>query len=422
MEFIQNIDEKEYEEFVRNHNKSHFMQSYYFGEIKKSKNFIPHYVGLKENNKLVCATLLLQKKLVFGYSYFYAPRGYIIDFNNYSLLEKFTFEIKKFAKKNKAIYVKIDPDIKRHDLDIDGNILGNDNYKLIDNLIKLGYKHNGYNINFVNEQPRFTFRLDLNRDFDTIYKGFHATTRKILNKKNEYNLITYKGTIEDINDFYFTMQETAKRENLGCSSINYYKEFYEIFNEKNMSDLWVVKVNINNLRKIYNDKIKDINEKINLLKEKPNSKTENKVKELENELTKVNKDLDNLKDIREDNIVLSSIMTVKYNDKVWTVHGGNSNSLRYLNANYWLYYNIIKDAFDSGYKIIDFFGTSGLSNPPKDSPIYGIHNFKKRLGGEYIEFIGEFDLITNKLMYFLFKKLVPFYRNMKFKQNVKKNT
>ena len=152
------------------------------------------------------------------------------------------------------------------------------------------------------------------------------------------------------------------------------------------------------------------NNKINSLKEKDGKKSLNKIKELENELNKVKKDLSLVPDKKE--VVLSSIMTVKYNDKVWTVHGGNENSLRHLNSNYWLYYNIIKDAYDNNYKVIDFFGTSGQANPPKDSPIYGIHNFKKRLGGEYIEFIGEFDLVCNKFMYIMFNTLIPIRRKI----------
>ena len=63
--------------------------------------------------------------------------------------------------------------------------------------------------------------------------------------------------------------------------------------------------------------------------------------------------------------------------------------------------------------MIDFFGCSGEANPDKSNPTYGVHNFKKRLGGEYTEFIGEFDLITNKFMYTLYKKLIPIYRKIK---------
>ena len=42
----------------------------------------------------------------------------------------------------------------------------------------------------------------------------------------------------------------------------------------------------------------------------------------------------------------------------------------------------------------------------------GLHEFKKKFGGDYVEFIGEFDYVQNKFMYFVFTKLVPIYRNL----------
>ena len=219
MKFITDIDINEYEDFVLNSNKSHFMQSHYFGEIMKYKNFTPYYVGLKENDKLVATALLLKKKLLGNYCYFYCPRGYIIDYSNYKLLNTFTNYIKKFAKKNKALFVKIDPDVKLHDLDQDGNVLGNSHEKLVDYLKMLGYKHKGFNTEFVNEQPRFTFRLDINKSLDDIYKNIHPTTRKILNKGNQYQLNLYKGSSNDIEKFYETMKDTAEREHLYLTPI-----------------------------------------------------------------------------------------------------------------------------------------------------------------------------------------------------------
>ncbi len=46
----------------------------------------------------------------------------------------------------------------------------------------------------------------------------------------------------------------------------------------------------------------------------------------------------------------------------------------------------------------------------------GLHEFKKKFGGDYVEFLGEFDYVTNPLMYFVFTKMVPLYRKI-----VKKN-
>lgn len=417
MKLVDNLKEKEYEEFVRQNPNQHFMQSYDFGQIKKEKNFIPHYVGLKENDKLICCALLLEKKLLLGYSYFYSPRGFVIDFNNKELVKIFTEELIKYTKKKKAIFIKLDPAIKLHTIDIDGNIIdGEDNHCVVDYLKKLGYKHLGYNKGFEHEQPRFTFRINLDKKWDDVYNSMHPTTKKILNKGNQYNLDIYKGNVNDIDDFYITMIETAKREGIIQSPVSYYKNFYEIFNKDNLSDIYIVKVNIKDLIKSFENKIDIVNKDIEDLssdKYKNKGKAQNKINDLNNQINKLNKDLEEIKNIKQEEVILSSIITVKYGDKVWTVHGGNNSLLMNLNANYLCYYEIMKDAYNEGYKCMDCFGTCGIANPEKDNPIYGIHSFKKRLGGEYTEFIGEFDLITNKIMYSAYKILIPIYHKIK---------
>ncbi len=416
MEFVSELSKEEYESFVSHAKKTHFMQSYAFGEIRKSKGFTPHYVGLKENGELVCSALLLEKKLLFGYSYDYVPRGYVIDYENFSLLKEFTNQLKAYAKKKHVIFIKIDPDIKRHSLNLNGEVVEGDNHEeLITFLKKLGYRHHGFNTGFEGEQPRFTFRLNIDDSIDEIRAGFHPTTRKILNKKNQYHLDIYRGKSSDIEDFYEVMKETAKREGLLQAPISYYQTFYEIFHEVGCSDLYIAKVNLSSLREVFEKNIQDLNQQLLSLddeKYKNTTKNANKKQEIKNQLERVQRDYQLVLDIPEENIVLSSIMTVKYKDMVWTVHGGNHTKLLNLNANYLLYYTIIEDAKKEGYKVVDFFGTCGEANPKPENPIYGIHSFKKRLGGEYTEFIGEFDLVCHSLMYFLFYKLVPIYRKI----------
>ena len=89
--------EKDYREFTESHN-AHFLQSYEWGELAKNRDFIPYYIGLIDNNKIIATALLLQKKLLFGYTYFYIPRSYTIDYTNFELIKIFTLEIKKFCK------------------------------------------------------------------------------------------------------------------------------------------------------------------------------------------------------------------------------------------------------------------------------------------------------------------------------------
>lgn len=410
MKFVTDIKKEKYEQFVLNHKKSHFLQSYTWGEFEQSTtNRIPHYVGLEDSkHTLVAATLLLEKKLPLGLKYFYAPRGYVIDFDNKKLLETFTKELKNYAKKQRSIFIKIDPDVKLQDLDIEGNVITDhkNNFKLVEELKKLGYKHMGFNKNFESNQPRYTFRLDLTPDLEIINQNFHPTTKNILRRGNPYQLELTKNNDANIEDFYLTMMETAKRNDVLYHDIAYYKNFYEILHKEKMSDLYVVTADINKIKNIYQVKINDLEQKSNL-------KSGAKKQEVLNQLQKAKKEYEEINKIKEDKLVLSSMITAKYGNKVWTIHGGNHCLLRELNANYFIYYEIIKDAKNEGYETIDFFGTTG--NPTKDNAVYGIHLFKKRLGGEYTEFMGEFDLVVNPFLYTIFIKLIPCYRSLKRK-------
>lgn len=413
MKLIENLSKEKYENFCQGHkDSSHFLHSYVWGKFQeKTRNVKAHYIGYEDDkNKLVAAALLLERKLILGYTYFYSPRGYVIDYKNKTLLKSFTKDLKKFAQKRKALFIKIDPDIKRHDLDIEGNIIpdGENNEELISYLKSLGYKHFGFNKNFETNQPRYTFRLKLDKSIEEITKDFHPTTRKIINKGNPYNLELTKNDPKTMPAFFETMLQTAERENIVNHSYNYYETYYKVLHKENMSDLYVVTADVASLKETYKNKIADLEkniEKMNDEKYKDNEKNANKKQEYLNQLTKTKKVYEVIEPIKEKKLTLSAILTAKYGNKVWTLHGGNNTLLRELNANYFIYYEIIKDAKAENYEVIDFFGTTG--NPIKDNPVYGIHLFKKRLGGEYTEFIGEFDLIINKPIYYLYKTLIP---------------
>lgn len=423
MKFIQDIQLNEYEEFVENNQyKSHFLQSSLWGEFSSiDKGLIPHYVGIKENNKLICATLLLEKKLVFGYSYFYAPRGYVINFEDFNLLKIFTNELKKYVKKHKGIFIKIDPDIvikkyNYNDEEIDVNC------NVYDNLKKLGYKHLGFTQRFETTQPRFSFRIDFNQPFEEIEEHFSKTTKQRIKKANDLDVSVTLSN--DINEFYNLMSITENRKDFITHNKKYYQDLYNIFSKKNKCNIFLGSVDIAKIIDKNETTIHEIEleiEKINL-SDNLSKSLKTKLNEFEKRKDKLMNDNVKYQEIKEqygNNIVLSAHFIVEYGDKAWVLYAGNHDILSYTYANYKTYFEHIKYYYNKGIKIYDQFGTVGKLE--ENDSLIGLHEFKKKFGGDYVEFIGEFDLITNKLMYFLFKKLVPFYRNRKFKQNVKKN-
>lgn len=428
MNFISNINKEMYESFVKtNKNKSHFLQSYAWGEFaKKEKNLIPHYVGLiNDKNKLLCATLLLQKKLPLGYSYFYAPRGYIIDFTNTELVKEFTKEITKYIKKEKAIFLKIDPDIILNQKDYQNNkiTLPYDGYKILESLKSLGFKHLGFTKNFELFQPRYTFRIDLTKTLEEIEEKFSKTTKQRIKKAEELNVEVNIGKQENIKEFFELMKITENRKDFVSHNLSYYQSLYEIWNKDNCCNIFFGRINIEKIINKYKEKQEYLSKEIEELNsiESPSKNQNTRKKELQRQLDKIKSDLEKYSnDLKKygKSITLNAHFIIEYNDKAWVLYAGNHNILSETGSNYKVYQNHLEYCHTKGLKIYDQFGTIG--DLKEDNPLYGLHDFKKKFGGDYIEFIGEFDLITNKLMYFIFTKLVPIYRKI-IKNFAKKN-
>lgn len=418
MRFIKDINKNEYETFVRNHEKSHFLQSYAWGEFSKlSKNLIPHYVGLRDNkNKLIATALLLEKKLPLGFSYFYSPRGFVIDFYNKEVLSFFVNEIKKYLKNYKAIFLKIDPDIiwsQKNCNDEDISLTNSPNI-VFKNLTSLGFKHQGFTKNFETMQPRYTFRIDFNKPYEEIENNFSKTTKQRIKKATSLDTIVRIGTVDDIEIFNSLMTITENRKDFVSHDLDYYKNLYKIYNKENTFNIFFGSVNLNNIITKYESELKSFQDELESLpKEKLSKSQNNKKKELERIIQSHETAINEYKKAKEENddeIILNAHAVIEYGDKAWVLYAGNHNILTSTYSNYKTYEEHIKYCYNKGIKMYDQFGTIG--DLSKNNPRLGLHEFKKKFGGDYVEFIGEFDLITNKIMYFIFTKLVPIYRNI----------
>lgn len=416
MNFIENIEKERYEEFVKKHPKSHFLQSYAWGEFaKEEKNLTPHYVGLEnDKHQLVAATLLLEKHLPLGYSYLYAPRGYVIDFKDYELLKTFTEEIKKYAKKKKAIFVKIDPDIIYHEENCNQEVIIEKDDQAYQSLKKLGYRHLGFTKNFETMQPRYSFRIDLTKPWEEVEKNFSKTTKQRIKKAEDLLVDVKIGTDKDINTFYQLMILTETRKDFVTHNEKYYQSLYKIWNQDNECNLFLGSVDLDKIIKKQTELKQEITEELTKFDHENLSKSEkSKKNELEKRKDKLETDIQKYQQAQKEygtNITLSAHFIIEYGDKAWVLYAGNHNILTDTYTNYKTYEQHIKYYYDKKIKTYDQFGTIG--DLRKENPLLGLHEFKKKFGGNYVEFTGEFDLVLNKPMYFVFTKLVPLYRKL----------
>ena len=417
---LKNIEKEKFDNFVKNHKtKSHFLQSLSWGEFAKvKKNLTPYYLGLTtDEDEIVAATLLLEKKLPMNMCYFYAPRGFVVDYKNKELVRTMTKKIIKFAKSKKAIFVKIDPDLIKQSTNYQDITVKNKDYEeIFETLKSCGFKHQGFTKNFETMQPRYTFRIDLTQSLEDIEAHFSKTTKQRIAKSLKLDTEVTIGTKDDLKEFYHLMTLTESRKDFISYNEDYYETLYEIFNgnENSKATLFLGKVHFNKTIKALEKNLKIINDQISILPIDNLSKSaKNKLKELTNQKQNITKEIEKYKEYKKEygnDITLSAHMIIEYGDKAWVLYAGNHNDLSETYVNYNTYYEHIKYCKEKGIKIYDQFGTIG--DLSKTNPRLGLHEFKKKFGGDYVEFIGEWDYILNPFMYFVFTKLVPIYRKI----------
>lgn len=407
MNFNINISKERYEKFYLE-NKGHFMQSYAWGQSNiKGRGQNPHYVGLEQNGNILCEALLLEKKGPMGLSYFYSPRGYIIDYNNKQLLKQFTDNLKNFLKEHHGIYLKVDPEIEYQEIDEAGNCIENENnnYELFNTMLNLGYTHTGFVKNFENNQPRYTFRIDLNNDLPTLEKNIHKSVMKKIKKTYEYEMEFRESN--DVKTFYQLITKTSEKDNFQAYTYEYYKNAYEILGKDNIYKLFELVINPKEIYMKTKSKLEIIEEQLNDINIKQNIKKQ--LEESKNRIIKEQNIIYPYKD--QEQLIICSQMCAMTSDTMWTLYIGNDEIGKELYAVNRMYLEIIKYAKETNHKYLDLFGTTGDVYHAHGN-LAGIHNFKKNFGGKYIEFIGEFDLINNKFLYKILPIFLKIYRKL----------
>ncbi len=409
--FIENISREEFEQFALSGGPhAHFLHSYAWGQVAATRGWIPFYVGVRQGEKLVATALLLKKRLPLGYSYFYIPRGFALDYENRELLEFMTRSVQVFGKKHRIIHFKIDPDIKLHTVDMDGNVIeGENNYALSEQLLSLGYERKPLNYFFEREQPRFTFRVPLEGSVERIEARYNQTTRSSIRQALSRQVEVMVGSRENIKDFTRLMAMTEKRQNFYSHDEEYYRHFYDILAEHNMVTLYLGKVNIPRLKSNLETELAGVEQELDALAEAAGKKAQNKKRDLLDRQKAITAQLENLRDKPMEDVIISACLTVHYADKAWSLYAGNDREYGKFFANYLVYQRQIRDAFQRGQTCFDLFGTVGR---PDSSNRTGLYEFKKKWGGELTEFIGEYDHVENPLMYAVYNKLIPHYHRM----------
>lgn len=391
MEFIE-LSEKEYRKYWENHPLKSFLSSPEIGKLRKKNGWNVTYLGLKEDNNLVAATLLVSKKRHFNRLEFYAPRGFLLDFNDEKILSVFTKKIRDYIKKKKGYILRIDPYVLYQQRDLDGEVVekGWNNKKSVQNLEKLGYKK--VQIKDM-EQVGWMFSLNLEGKTEKdILKEMKPNTRNTIRKASKIGITIRELDYDELNKFQSIMEETGERKNFSIRKLDYYQDMYKLFHDKGEIKYVITELNL----KEYIEKLeKEQKEKKNELDKLNDAKyNDGKRKAINNEIAAIEKRKKETIEIRKkantNVITLSGSMFIMIQPEIIYLSSGNYSEYMQFNSQYLIQWDMIKYGLENNFKKHNFYGIpANINLHPKD---YGIYEFKRGFNGEVEELIGEYEL------------------------------
>lgn len=414
------LKREEFKKFSEEHEQESFLQTVELGDLKEELGNIVHYVGVTNKGKLVGATLLLEEKSIMGKKTFYAPRGFLIDYNNLELLKFFTEELKKYIKKHKGFMLTIDPNVIYRVRSSEGEILNDDKDKndtLVDNLKSLGFTHFGFNTYLEALQVRWEYRLKLDRPYEEISKDFSKSTRKNIESCYKKGLLVRRGKIEDLPSMEEIFESTSKRKDFFSRSLDYYQKMY-----KHMHDLMTIyiayldpDIYLKHTQGLLDEEKKNreqLDEKLKSCCVGP--KLQHQIELSDNAINKYSEELEKAKKFKEEypnGKDVGVLLSMKSGNEYLTLSSGILEEYKNFTPKYALYDYHIKDAYEMGYEYVDFYGITGDFD--KSNKYYGIYEFKKGFNGNVVELVGQFTLPVTGFY--------KFYKTMKtIKHKIKK--
>ncbi len=389
---FQEITEKEYRDFWENHPLKTFLSAPEISKLREKSNWTTYYVGVKEDKKVVAATMLLSHKRHFGKYEFYSPRGYLLDFKNKELLDFFTNELKKYIKDKKGYVLRIDPYVIYKERDIDGNIVENgiDNSDVVNNLESLGFKK----VKTENmEQVGWMFSLNLDgKTEEQILKEMKPNTRNTIRKAEKFGITVNEISYDELDRFQNIMVETGERKGFGVRKLSYFQEMYKLFHDKNEVKYFITELDLNAYIKRLEEEKKEKEGKLNSLSDAKYN--DGQKKNLTNEIASIDKRIIDSNKIKEESgkdvITLSGSMFMLIKPEVIYLSSGNYEEYMKFNSQYLIQWELIKYGIENGFKKHNFYGIpANINEHPKD---YGIYEFKRGFNGVVEELIGEFAL------------------------------
>jgi lipid II:glycine glycyltransferase (peptidoglycan interpeptide bridge formation enzyme) len=341
-----------------------FLQTYEWGQVKAKYGWRPLYVvwtadqfivandQLPITDNCVAAALILKRQIIrSGFaarlSVLYSPKGPLLDWTDESLRERVLNDLQSFAKKQRAIFLKCDPDVVLGTgiPGSEGDVPENNGQVVMSELKRTGWRYSSDQIQFRN-----TVLIDLNPTEDAMLARMKQKTRYNIRLAEKKGVVLRVGTLEDLSMLYKMYAETSLRDGFVIRDEGYYKTVWTLF----------------------------------IKSDEPTC--EPIIAEVDGE-------------------PVAAIFVFYFVGRAYYVYGMSRNVHREKMPTYHLQWEAIKRAKARGCRVYDLWGAPEVFD--ESDSMWGVYRFKEGLGGQVVRTLGAYDFAPNPVWYKMYSEIIP---------------
>ncbi|MBR2670513.1 MAG: peptidoglycan bridge formation glycyltransferase FemA/FemB family protein [Solobacterium sp.] len=392
--FIENLDPALNDAFVIQSSQNSLFQTSLWAELKNT-TWNPFFVGIKRDDVLCASAMVLVRKLLPGKTLMYIPRGPVMDYEDEELVEYMFSSLRAYAKKLHSIAVRFDPCIlvRKYPYTERKSVLPLENLDIIQKLNQLGIQHKGFTT-LIEEstQPRFNAAMIVEEGYE---KKLEHRTRKCINAAVKKGIILRSGR-EYLHDFAIAMHYTEVRKKVALRNEDYFRQMMDVFGEQ-----CICIVSYLNFPEQIGKLEKRIAENQALLEGNLSKKKRNEITQM---LEQDTKELGLLQADYEreqkEEVITGGIMAC-YNDRLMELfYMGNHPDYLRMYSSYLLYKTCLDLCVEKGIRYCSFGGIEGTLDD-------GLTLFKSNWLMDVEEYIGEFNMVIDRPVYYAFDRLYP---------------
>jgi peptidoglycan pentaglycine glycine transferase (the first glycine) len=192
---------------------AHVLQTWDWGEFKSRYGWRPaRHLWQAGDQPRAAASVLTRRLGRWPAAVMYAPKGPALDYGDGMLLENVLAGLEEAARRERALFVKIDPDVRAEDAAV------------VETLRRRGWCPSREQIQFRN-----TVLVDLTRAPDAMLTAMHQKTRYNVRLATRKGVTVRRGSLADLPLLYQMYAETAARDGFVIRPEAYYHDAWGAF-------------------------------------------------------------------------------------------------------------------------------------------------------------------------------------------------